>query len=206
MSSFLRAGRALALVLPASVALHGASCGPAETQAPPGEPIGDVIYGGVATDEALQQLLAATPKQVAGKGAVLDTPADGMVVPASAPPSFTWHVGGTASLEIRGRARSRGWVAPLAELVGPPRPAHAHGDPVNGAAYLLVLSTASSDELVRVFTTETSYTPDAATWATMKGAGGAITASVLTAIFDNNQVASDGGPFEGTPITFTVGP
>ncbi len=94
----------------------------------------------------------------------------------------------------------------LAELLGPERAARAHGAPLNGAAYLLVLTTPSNAKLLRVFTTATSYTPDATAWGKVEGAGAAVTASVLTGLFDNNALAADGGPFAGTPITFTVAP
>ena len=82
--------------------------------------------------------------------------------------------------------------------------AYAHGEPVNGPAYFLVLSTASDPKLVRVFTLASEYTPDATTWAKIAGAGAPITATILSAQFEENRVLQDGGPWESAPITFSV--
>lgn len=228
----LRFARAFALVLPVSFALYGGACSDHthEEEETPNRELADVVYEGGTNDEALDQLLAGTPSQVPAQSAVFDTPADGAALPAATAPTFTWHTGPTGALEPRRDPRSRAlavavgrapaWAFPspagaapaapltgaLAELLGPERAAQAHGAPLNGTAYLLVLSTPSNAKLLRVFTTATSYTADATAWGKVEGAGAAVTASVLTGIFDNNALAADGGPFAGTPITFTVAP
>jgi hypothetical protein len=95
--------------------------------------------------------------------------------------------------------------APHWDLLGPVRAAHAHGAPMNGRGYLLVLSGPEGEVLARVFTTALSYTPDAATWDALSAEGSPITAVVTNAVFADGRVAPDGGPFAGEPITFTSG-
>ena len=131
-----------------------------------------VIYEGAATDEALIELLAATPVDDATQAAGFTAPAEGSALDPAAPPTFTWEAGAV------------------------PR----HGDPVNGRAYLVVFATATDPEVLRVFTTETSYTPDAAAWSTVTGAGAAVTVTITSAIFEQNRVAQGGGPWVGPPL------
>lgn len=133
----------------------------------------DVIYEGAAQHDALEELLAATPVEDAAQGATFDQPADGAALDPAAPLTFTWTAGAV------------------------PR----HGDPVNGPAYLLVFATDSEPALLRVFTTEETYTPDADAWATVTGAGAPVTVTVTTALFEQNRVAQGGGPWIGPPIT-----
>lgn len=197
--------RFVVLITLSSVAIYTPACGSDETQQPPeGVDITGVIYEAGANDEALEALLGATPINDAAKGAALSEPAEGAELPSTAAPTFQWSVGsaGAALSPSAGPRRS----SFMSELVGPERAAAAHGPPVNGKAYLLVFSTPADDKLVRVFTTDLSYTPDAAAWDKMKAAGAPITATVLTGTFDNNLLASDGGPFAGPKTSFTVKP
>lgn len=171
------------------------------------DPLADVIYEAEATDEALDALLAATPKDEPAKAAVIDAPTDAEVVAAAAPIAFTWHDGATARIEIRPSNDSvleRLGMRLLERALSNVRPAYAHGVPVNGPAYFLVLSTADDPELVRVFTLATSYTPDATVWQKIVGAGKPITATVESAQFEENRVLQDGGPWVSEPVSFTV--
>ena len=49
--------------------------------------------------------------------------------------------------------------------------------------------------------------PDAqAAWEKLTSAGEPVNVWILTGVFDNNDLASDGGPFKGPWIGFTVKP
>jgi hypothetical protein len=69
-----------------------------------------------------------------------------------------------------------------------------------------VISTPADEELVRVFTTNTSYTPDEAAWAKIKAAGDVVSGWVLMGIFEDDALAEGGGPFAGSWVAFTVSP
>jgi hypothetical protein len=218
--------RVLLLTGLASVALYGASCSDGGGEQGGGghgggDPLADVIYEGAGNDEALELLLAETPIQNGSTYAMFDAPVEGLPVPASPIPTFAWHVEGldmgalTPTEQPRSRwasidglnpvgSRVREALGPLLDLVGPERSARAHGSFIGGAAYLLVFSTTGNDNLLRVFTTNLTYTPDEAAWATLKGAGHPIQAWILTGIYDANQLVDGGGPFQGPWIAFNI--
>ncbi|MEZ4295843.1 MAG: hypothetical protein R3B70_12775 [Polyangiaceae bacterium] len=75
---------------------------------------------------------------------------------------------------------------------------------MNGTATFLVFSTKTDPKLVRVFTTDTTFTPGQATWDTLAGAGEEITLSLVAADFDNNRIADGGDPVQGTQFTFSI--
>lgn len=178
----------------ASVALYGGGCGGS------GPDLSDVVYEGLATDEALLAYLDATPEVDAAHAAVVDAPTDGGTLASGA--AITWHLpSGTASVAPAPRRSPRGWSAPLREVVGPERSAFAHGDPLNGLAYLVELSS-GGDTVYRVFTTDPSHTPDAAHFAMLSGK--AVEICVSSAIFEQNEIAPDGGPFVGGCVTATA--
>jgi hypothetical protein len=102
--------------------------------------------------------------------------------------------------------REGSFLGPLAELVGPIRSAEAHGTPFSGTATWVVFSTAANSKLHRVFTSELSHTPLQAAWDTLMAAGAPITVTLVGAIFEDNRLAADGGPFEGSSTTFTIAP
>lgn len=226
--------RALVLCVLASAAVYGGSCSSGGGQSTGGSgggetnELADVIYEGSANDHGLEALLAATPLTNPPKVAVFDSPKEGTELPASPIPTLTWHLEASSASGNDGGARAptapsgvrwalgdllNGWRAPrvarsglgpLLDLVGPVRAAAAHGPPLNGTAYLLVFSDGADKTLLRVFTTDTKYTPDDAAWAKLKGTESIVQAWILTGIFDSNQVASDGGPFRGPWIAFTI--
>jgi hypothetical protein len=214
----LRLGLATML---ASVALHASSCGSDDATSggtsSGGDDLADVIYEveGGGGDEALEALLSVEPVREPSKFAVLSVPVEGQAFEASAPPTFAWDVEQAAQSRVLPGEAPR-WLAPrrdvrtvharspLDELFGPIRSAHAHGPPVNGEAYLLVIEGPDDDELLRVFTTKTSYTPDETTWNEVAAAAGPLTAWVLMGIFDENRIAPDGGPFPGPRVAFTI--
>jgi hypothetical protein len=170
----------------------------------------DVIYEGGATDEALEALLAQTTEDDAAEGTRFLAPAEDAALDAATPASFEWAVGTTAqsapspTRPPASPAREEGLLERAVGVLLGVKTAHAHGTPVNGRAYFLVLGTASSPKLVRVFTTNLSYTPAAAVWQRLVDAGEPITGSITNAIFEDNRVAQGGGPFAGTELDFTV--
>ncbi len=175
----------------------------------------DVIYAGETTDEALVALASAldqkAPANVPSQAPTLDTPAADAALPKTPIPTFTWHVGGmttrtpAALLPLEAPA-ARGFLSPLAELVGPVRTAHAHGTPFTGTATWLVFSTDANPKLARVLTGATSYTPEQAVWDRMVAAKAPITLTLVGAVFADNRIVTDGGPFQGSKTTFTITP
>lgn len=197
------------LVVAASTVLYSGACSSDEDSHEEDEAnpaLADVVYEGGTNDEALEALLAGTPVEDAAKGASLTSPAEGASVPSSPPHTFTWS---STTARLEGGAVSpanRALDHWLQDLFAGERSALAHGNPVNGRAYFVVFSTSGDDKVLRVFTTSTSYTPDEAAWEKLVSAGGLITASITTGVYDNNAVASDGGPFTAPSATFTVDP
>ncbi|WP_437630835.1 hypothetical protein [Sorangium sp. So ce854] len=217
-----------ALLVPAlaalvSTAMYAGACGHGHGETSSVPELADVIYEGGATDEALEVLLAAEPKDDPAQGTVFDAPEDGAALPGDAAPELTFRIAGAAqgaapraapaprraAVDLRARepgaAGSPLW-GELGALLGPARAARAHGTPVNGRAYFLVFSTPGREGLLRVFTTRLSYTPDAAAWEKLRAAGAPITVDVTNAIFENNRIVQGGGPFAGEPITFSIEP
>ncbi len=165
----------------------------------------DVIYDG-ATDEALLELLGA--KVVPGKASKSILPAAGQKLPsAGAIPTFAWDAPAQAFLPSQllapPRATTRSALAQLFSFEGV---ASAHGTPTNGLAYFLVFGTASNARLVRVFTVKNTYQPTADVWARLTGAKAPINLVITAAVFQDNLVAKDGGPFASPAVTFTVEP
>lgn len=157
------------------------------------------LYEGGTNDEALAALREASAKDEA-TGPALTAPAPNAALPATPAPTFTWSAGATA---LRARPSTPApFLAPAP--FGAIRAAHAHGAPVNGRAYLLVLAGPTGTELAKVFTTQTSYTPDAATWERVRAGGATFTARVTGASFDNNLLVQSGGPVRGPATTFSV--
>jgi hypothetical protein len=189
--------------------------------------VGDVVLEGTVTDEAYDAMDVAlgggAPQDDASKAATLDAPADGASLPRATAPTFSWHFGAgmTERAPLPGHIDQRwsfgpayqstkaagiDWAAPLRMLLSPVCAAHAHGDPFNGTGTFLVFSTDTTPNLVRVFTSNTTYTPSAEAWGKMTSAGKPITLKLVSAIFESNRVAQDGGPFAGSSTTFTVAP
>jgi hypothetical protein len=180
--------------------LYGGACGDDEHDDDPGNAeLADVVYEGTATDEALEAMQALTPK-TGEKKAKITTPAAGAKVADA--PTFEWNF---AAAAFAPQTVPRRLGMPTRLPFGMPL-ANAHGTPMNGNGYFLVISSPSDPKLVRVFTTQTTYKPDATKWDKIKKAGGTITAVVTTGLFDNNKVISSGGPFIGDSITFDVSP
>jgi hypothetical protein len=179
-----------------------------------GEVEGGVVYIGDATDEALDALLAGTAKSDASKAVTFEAPAKDEVISRDSPFTFVWSEAGAQAhvdplrlqplrLEGPGRERSPFERALGVVLEGTPK-AYAHGDPYSGVAYYLTFSSSSAKDLVRVFTTNTDYTPSDNDWNKLKGVEGTITLRLTWAEFETNRVVEGGGPWESPAIVFTI--
>ena len=171
-----------------------------------------MIYVPNVTDEALDRMLAITPKTDARQAAVVDSPDVTAPVSKDSPATFQFHlVGQTAHapglhFAPNNRAPSawrRGFHEFL-QLLAPERIAHAHGEPYNGTAYYLVISDKDSKPILQVFTPETSYTPEAVDWNHLVEAPQPLTLEITSAYFESNNVTADGGPFAGGKFQFRI--
>ena len=203
-----------------------AGCGDdSGTGGAPADENADVIYVNGMTDEALEALLAATPKTDVAKTAAFTWPEPGAVLTPTEPFEFCWHIGPIAAnqpmkSDRRFGALERGIFAPsstgksgtsdglatgmLRSLLSGVPSAQAHGTSVDGPGYLLVISSESEPKLVRVFTNALDYKIEPADWDRLKSVGAELTAKVIWADFETNRVLNDGGPWDGTPVTFTI--
>lgn len=205
----------------ACAALYGC---PKEESTVPEDEYADVIYGGGATDEALVAFGSAidqkAPIEDPARAPVLDSPTASSL-PKGTIAEFAWHFGSAASRTapfLKGPSREappgpallrfasaeRSLIEPFAELLGPPRGALAHGDPLTGTATWLVFATAKEPALVRVFTDQTTFLPGQETWDKLAAAGEEITLTLIAADFDNNRIADGGDPVIGSSFKFTV--
>jgi hypothetical protein len=178
----------------------------------------DVLYEALASDEALEALLAASPTENAAESATLTSPSDGATLGAT-PETFEWRIGPT---EARGpssrpdpvrfgltpRRDDAEWGARALDLLLGSAllasPAHAHGPPVNGRAYYLVVEDAGGAIVHHVFTLDLRHTPSSEAWALLAAAEGPLQARVTNALFENNRILEDGGPFVGPAISFSI--
>ena len=185
------------------IVLSGCESAPEPSKPTSSQPdINGVVYEGLATDEALVILLGFEAHSDPTQNAKFDHPMPQMSLPAAPPATFAWHIGEMAGSWPTSLHK---WASTLGAILGPRR-AHAHGAPINGRGYFLVFSTPSSPKLLRVFTTELTYTPDTTAWAMLASASGPISLTITNAIFEDNRVAQDGGPYAGSAISFSIMP
>jgi hypothetical protein len=220
--------RVLLLCGAASFGIYGgASCGAGSSEATGSTsssggtggaaPRADLVFDGDANATALAALTAVQGPVNPATYAIFDLPAEGAVYDRDFVPKFTWHMnaqpgpppdGGTDSgaFLLRGApAARRASLGPLLDLFGKERFAAA-GDPVNGLGYLLLFQSKSDSDLLRVFTTKTSYTPAGGALEILRGAGEQIQVWILTGVFDNDALTSYGGPFKGPWTSFEINP
>jgi hypothetical protein len=185
----------------------GAACKPAP-------PTSDVIFEGTATESALVSLLDAPVQTDVAQAASFTWTSSGTTFSASQPLTLCWTSGATAraepfDLQHVGHPNE---TPPTPERLGflgalfSASSAYANGSPLTGRGYLLVLSTSANAKLVRVFTTNHDYSPDATVMKKLAAAGTPITAVVTTAYFTGDSLTTMGGPFKGNPVTFTMTP
>ncbi|MEI9949066.1 MAG: hypothetical protein WDO74_08800 [Pseudomonadota bacterium] len=90
------------------------------------------------------------------------------------------------------------------QLLAPERIAHAHGTPYNGPAYYLVISGADSKQILQVFTSGASFTPEAEDWKHLAQAPQPLSLKITSAIFEENSIPANGGPFVGGKFPFRI--
>jgi hypothetical protein len=172
--------------------------------------IEDVVYV-AGTDEAVEHLLDRTPKDVASQRLVIESPEDGATLSAGAPPTISYRYAADGKLLLdrqQGRYVRPSWteraLTDLRNLFGPERLAHAHGTPFTGVGYFLELEDADGNHVLRVFTDQTSYTPESATWLGLAAVSQPLTLTIVSAAFEENEIPASGGPFVGASIELRV--
>jgi hypothetical protein len=198
----------------------GASCGSGEATGSATSSAGTggaaanpaLVFEGDANDAAYSVLTSVQGPDNPATYAIFDTPAEAAAYPSGSVPTFTWHMnaqpgagkdGGAFLLSPAAPAR-RASLGPLLDLFAGERSAAAQGNPVNGLGYLLLFSTEKNNDLLRVFTTKTTYTPAGGALEIMKGAEGLIQVWILTGLFKDNALTADGGPFRGPWTSYTL--
>jgi hypothetical protein len=177
--------------------------------------IADVLYEGGATDEALEALLEGVVKDDPAEAAIFTWPADGEKLLKSNPVSFCVRIGpaegagaSVAPGDVRLGAVSEPprWLGLLPAAAGAtffalPQTALAHGTPISGRAYFFVFSTMDDTAVLRVFSMSPDYLPDAEALMRLHAVTDKIKVEVTNAIFEENRIPADAGPFKGVPIT-----
>jgi hypothetical protein len=193
-----------------------------------------VIFGAQTSDEALRALLSAQPVEDPTQAAYLTSPKTGLAQPTTLPLTFEWRVGppssrGPASMHDHRLARHTSRQSPSGETalsllprtepteslassllrqLAPIGLAHAHGSPVDGRAYFLVVTDANGEPVHQVFTTGFDNVVGEATREELALAPQPLRASVLNAVFERDAIIPGGGPWRGPAIelTLTIGP
>jgi hypothetical protein len=172
----------------------------------------DVVYVGRTTDEALASMLDRNVKDSEAQRLVIDSPVADAVLSKDEPALISYRSAISGSLSPREPTPGH-YVAPhwtkraltdLVNLVGPVRSAHAHGTPFSGLAYFLEVDDADGNHVLRVFTDQASYQPESVTWAALPDFSQPLTLTIVSAIFENNAVVTDGGPHLGGSVQFRV--
>lgn len=196
--------RRLALVLASSLLVApsvGCSSSPGGGEPAPTYP--DVTFQGSATHAALTAMLAEAAIDDPTHAAFFDNPKDLSALPGTPIITFTWHDAQPhARMELLPRpAKAASFTGTLADLLE--RTAYAQSAAMSGPGYLLAFRTLDTHlALFRVFTSSTSYTPDASAWAKL-ATGMWTTLQITSATFADDQVAA--GPYAGQVINFCVG-
>lgn len=162
-----------------------------------------VLYDGAPTDEALEQMLALPVES--GSELTIVAPTDGAELDADAALTVSFEEA-TARLTPAVRRRSGHpdhWLERAARALGVTA-AHAHGTPYNGVAYLLEFADGGQQKRLQVFTDQTSFTIPETEWAALAESPNPITLTIYSATFEENDVVSEGGPFERAQVTFSI--
>jgi hypothetical protein len=181
-------GAALMALASAGMSLSACSSDKTATSSDPLSSSG-VVREGVTTQAALNAFLGAVPDDWGWAGGVFDSPDPGdggtpmAVISAATPEAFAWHADPTAAPN------------PSDTIVASKQ---------NGQTFFLAFSVPENAKLLRVFTSLTTYTPDAATWQTLVSASQPITLSVTSATFENDALTPDGGPHSGETLSLTI--
>ncbi|HEY0465526.1 MAG TPA: hypothetical protein VGC79_15025 [Polyangiaceae bacterium] len=197
-----------------------ASCSSDKASAPTGEQdLSNVIYvGGEVTDEALERMLDTPVKNDPRHAATIDSPDFSAPLSKDSPFTLKFHLVSELTRapgphSIPAKNTSSKWQRPLHELLqflAPERIAHAHGAPYNGTAYYLVITDADSKTRLQVFTPaadatgQVVFTPEDMDWQNLVQAPQPLKLEISSAVFEENAVPVDGGPFVGGTFPFRI--
>jgi hypothetical protein len=123
-------------------------------------------------------MTSAESKKWEWAAGVPETPAEGAVLSAANPATFTWS-------------------SDLIYEAGP----QANAPGLSGVAFWLKFSSLEG-RLLEVFTTNREYTPNADAWQRL-GAGGRNLA-IDSAVFEANALVAEKGPFHGIVLGFSI--
>ncbi len=195
---------ALTLLVSAQPPRHEDTTEPAPHAAHSQHDISDVVYGTGTNDEGLLVLLDAPVVGSVADGPVILEPPDQAALKERTVFSFRAQATAARSPVPRANARRSRFFSWLEDQLVLERSAHAHGDPMNGDAYLLTFSTHSQPRLLRVFTRETLFAPTVEQWQTLAAGSDPITLSLTRASFEEGRLAEGGGPFVSKPVHFSI--
>ena len=156
-----------------------------------------VLYEGDATEVTLLRILSSTADSWGWAGGAFVTPKpakalaanSAATIPADEPYTFTWH---SEPSDVFPQAGAAGALS-MEALGG-----------FTCMAYWLVFSTPDNPRLLRVYTTNPSYTPSAAAWQELVAVKGPITVALTTATFENDELTVEGGPHGGQQLSLTI--
>ncbi len=136
-----------------------------------------VLYQGAATAQSYQTVMAASAQVDDSQAPIVSVPVQGQsYLDTDAAPPFRWNA-----------ALATG--APAATAT-------------SGAVYVLSFTLPGGGSIVGV-TTDSSFTPDPATWDAMKRANGSIQLEIVGAVLTNGAIST--GPFKAaSPRSFSV--
>ncbi len=158
-----------------------------------------VLYEGGTSDVTLVQILNTEADSWGWAGGAFLTPkpdsalaanTGATIVSAAEPYTFSWH---SDPSDVFPQAGAAGALS------------IASGGGFTGMAYLLVFSTPDNARLLRVYTTNASYTPSASAWKQLVSVQGPITVALTTATFENDELTVEGGPHGGQQLSLTIG-
>ena len=150
-----------------------------------------VLREGDPSDAAVTQLLSYEADDWGWAGGVyLEPPTDptasriDVTLPADMPFTFVWHADPVSS--------------PEAGAAGSLNAPSATG--FTGVAFLLVFSTPSNPNLLRVVTTDSSFTPSADAWKTLTSSSEPVALKLASGTFENDELTAEGGPHQGQAL------
>jgi len=185
-----------------------AACSNAAPPAGEQPPLTEVIYVGATTDEALTRMLALTAEDASTQRVVIASPASGASLPANEPLTFSFQQAATAlrvpARKARDRAETRSKLRSFLAWLSPLGVAHAHGAPFNGVGYYLVVSDATQQQTLRVFTDRRFHALEASDASTLQAAKQPLTLTITSAVFEQNEVTDNGGPFLAGSVEFRL--
>jgi hypothetical protein len=168
--------------------------------------LSDVVYVGTS-DEALEVMLDAAPKDVASQHVTFISPEASATLSKDSPATIEFQAPSANNQRFEAPssgAPGRSFIGELKQLLTPIGVAYAHGTPFNGTAYFLVFEDAYRSARLRVFTNQTAYTPTSTEWAALANGPQPIRVSVTSATFEENAVLADGGPFVAGALEFGI--